>query len=541
MLEPTAAPMPTTPPTSAGSRVHDREAGADGFALLLALLGAATVAGPGAGANPEPPDSGPSATTQPVKNVVAGSLGTLVTAGQVPPEMPLSGPSPVRSPGARDAFAAAPLHSSPAASAPSRAGSGPIPADAPLSADPAGPWRFGAPASSSTSAASPIAHAPSSAVPISAPAEAPPIDPDPAATAAIEADRLRHPAPGTPEKPGGEALASATAGREEASLSFSGTSPPRPEPGGPLVRPDRNDADAFAADPLHPIEGTSTANATPKDEPAGRAALVGTASVTIDPPAAPAAIGQVFPSRREGSPAPSGTDTSSAPEEPGAVLDPAAPLGASPVGDPPRAMRGSAAPLAARGIEAETSGNGARSEADPAAPSDPLAVDAALSVDPAPGAEIGSGRPSGDAAALPRPYAPTPPPASVQIAAALWQRDGVPVERLRIALQPAELGGVEVTLTSEGRRKARALVLVDRPETLELLQREQQTLERIFTASGLELEAGGFELGLRRDGEHRGGRFASSRAEAVGAGPELRPSAPAPARLLELRLLDLVV
>ncbi|BCX19437.1 MAG: hypothetical protein KatS3mg117_3119 [Geminicoccaceae bacterium] len=498
MLEPTAAPMPTTPPTSAGSRVHDREAGADGFALLLALLGAATVAGPGAGANPEPPDSGPSATTQPVKNVVAGSLGTLVTAGQVPPEMPLSGPSPVRSPGARDAFAAAPLHSSPAASAPSRAGSGPIPADAPLSADPAGPWRFGAPASSSTSAASPIAHAPSSAVPISAPAEAPPIDPDPAATAAIEADRLRHPAPGTPEKPGGEALASATAGREEASLSFSGTSPPRPEPGGPLVRPDRNDADAFAADPLHPIEGTSTANATPKDEPAGRAALVGTASVTIDPPAAPAAIGQVFPSRREGSPAPSGTDTSSAPEEPGAVLD-------------------------------------------PAAPSDPLAVDAALSVDPAPGAEIGSGRPSGDAAALPRPYAPTPPPASVQIAAALWQRDGVPVERLRIALQPAELGGVEVTLTSEGRRKARALVLVDRPETLELLQREQQTLERIFTASGLELEAGGFELGLRRDGEHRGGRFASSRAEAVGAGPELRPSAPAPARLLELRLLDLVV
>jgi hypothetical protein len=204
-------------------------------------------------------------------------------------------------------------------------------------------------------------------------------------------------------------------------------------------------------------------------------------------------------------------------------------------------MRGSAAHLAARGIGAETSGAGARSEADPAASSDPLAVDAALSADPAPGAEIGSGRPSGDAAAPPRPYAPTPPPPSVQIAAALSQRDGVPVERLRIALQPAELGSVEVTLTSDGRRKARALVLVDRPETLELLQREQQTLERILTASGLELEAGGFELGLRRDGEHRGGRFASSRAEVVGAEPELRPKAPAPARLLELRLLDLVV
>lgn len=541
MLEPTTAPIPAIPPASAGSRVHDREAGTDGFALLLALLGAATVAGSGAGANLESPDSGPSATTQPLGNGTAGSLGTLVKTGQAEAATPLSGPSPTRSPAACGSLDATPLLSLHAASALSSADSGAIPADAPRSADPTAAGRGGAPASSSTSATGLVALAASSREPIAAPAEAPPIDPDPATAAAIEADPLRHPASGTPEKPGGEALASATAGCEEASLSFSGTSPARPVPGGPLVRPDRNDADAFAVEPLNAAEGASTPSATLKDEPAETAAPVATVSVTIEPPDAPTATARVFAPRHERSSVPSRTDTSSAPEEPGAGRDPLAPLGASPVGDPPRAIRGPAAHLAARGIEAETSGNRARSEADSATLPDPSAMDAALSADPAPGAELGSGRPSGDAGGPPRPYAPTPPPPGVQIAAALLQRDGVPVERLRIALQPAELGGVEVTLTSDGRRKARALVLVDRPETFELLQREQQTLERILTASGLELEAGGFELGLRRDGEHRGSSFASSRAEAVGAEPELRPRAPAPARLLELRLLDLVV
>lgn len=541
MLAPTTAPIPAIPPASAGSRVHDREAGADGFALLLALLSAATVAGPDAGANPEPPDIGPSATTQPVGNVAAGSLGTLLTAGEAQPETELSRPSPTRLPGAHDAFGAAPLHPSLAASALAPAESNGNSADAPLSTEPATAGRLGAAVSSSTSVAISNGPAQSSGAPISAPVEAPRIDPDPAATAAIEADPLRHPASGTPANHGGEALASATAGREEASLSFSGTSPARPVPGGPLVRPDRNDADAFAVEPLNAAESASTPSATLKDEPAETAAPVATASVTIEPPDAPTATARVFAPRHERSSVPSRTDTSSAPEEPGAGLDPVAPFGASPVGDPPRAIRGPAAHLAARGIEAETSGNRAHSEADSATLPDPSAMDAALSADPAPGAELGSGRPSGDAGGPPRPYASTSQPPGLQIAAALLQRDGVPVERLRIALQPAELGGVEVTLTSDGRRKARALVLVDRPETFELLQREQQTLERILTASGLELEAGGFELGLRRDGEHRGSSFASSRAEAVGAEPELRPRAPAPARLLELRLLDLVV
>lgn len=139
------------------------------------------------------------------------------------------------------------------------------------------------------------------------------------------------------------------------------------------------------------------------------------------------------------------------------------------------------------------------------------------------------------------PSVPVPQPPAVQVAATLLQRDGVPIERLRIALEPAELGSVELTLTSEGRRKARAIVLVERPETLELLQRDQRTLERILVASGLELESGGLELGLRRDGE---GRREALAPPSGGAGPsEPVRSGPAvtPPRLLDLRLLDLVV
>ncbi len=186
-------------------------------------------------------------------------------------------------------------------------------------------------------------------------------------------------------------------------------------------------------------------------------------------------------------------------------------------------------------------GNGSESAAAPgvsrgAAEADPASVlDRPLLPEPAP-----AGR-AADPVASPRhPGIPAPQPPAVQVAATLLQRGGVPIERLRIALEPAELGSVELTLTSEGRRKARAILLVERLETLELLQRDQRTLERILIASGLELEAGGLEFGLRRDGEGRPEKFASPgrtrSSESVRSEPPMTPP-----RLLDFRLLDLVV
>lgn len=187
-------------------------------------------------------------------------------------------------------------------------------------------------------------------------------------------------------------------------------------------------------------------------------------------------------------------------------------------------------------------GGGSESSADPASSLDLAEAGSVPVLDPR---SLPEPAPTGRTAEPPVPprlsSVPVPQPPAVQVAATLLQRDGVPIERLRIALEPAELGSVELTLTSESRRKARAIVLVERPETLELLQRDQRTLERILVASGLELEGGGLELGLRRDGEGRREAFASPSS---GAGPsEAVRSGPAvtPPRLLDLRLLDLVV
>lgn len=149
------------------------------------------------------------------------------------------------------------------------------------------------------------------------------------------------------------------------------------------------------------------------------------------------------------------------------------------------------------------------------------------------------GRPAELVPTYPAPAAPQPP--AVQIAATILQRAHGPIEQLQLRLEPAELGTIEITVASGERRRARAVLLADRVETLELLQREQRTLERILEASGLELEPGGLELGLRREergSERDGGRpsFAPEPARADRAPEPI--TAP---RVSSLRLLDLSV
>lgn len=137
------------------------------------------------------------------------------------------------------------------------------------------------------------------------------------------------------------------------------------------------------------------------------------------------------------------------------------------------------------------------------------------------------------------PAAPQPP--AVQIAATILQRAEGPIERLQLRLEPAELGAIEITVASGERRRARAVLLVDRVETLELLQREQRSLERILVASGLELEPGGLELGLRR--EERGGERHGERPSPPPqpARADRAPEPVAAPRLASLRLLDLSI
>lgn len=135
---------------------------------------------------------------------------------------------------------------------------------------------------------------------------------------------------------------------------------------------------------------------------------------------------------------------------------------------------------------------------------------------------------------------PVPQPPAIQVAATILQRGSGPVDGLRLQLEPAELGAVEITVSAGERRRARAVVLVERPETLDLLVREQRSIERILVASGLDLPAGGLELGLRQEGGHRRGAFRDP--ETGASAPNGSPAETRPARrLLSLRLLDLVI
>jgi flagellar hook-length control protein FliK len=66
-----------------------------------------------------------------------------------------------------------------------------------------------------------------------------------------------------------------------------------------------------------------------------------------------------------------------------------------------------------------------------------------------------------------------------------------------IRLDPAELGRVDVRLTVDDAGKAQATLSVEKPQTLELLQKDQPQLERALRDAGLDLSQNGLNFSLR--------------------------------------------
>jgi flagellar hook-length control protein FliK len=130
-----------------------------------------------------------------------------------------------------------------------------------------------------------------------------------------------------------------------------------------------------------------------------------------------------------------------------------------------------------------------------------------------PGALVASSEPGLDPlAASPRP-APTAvanglaaearPPAlqiALQIAHAAPHR----IEQMRVQLHPAALGQVEIQLEFGEQGRLKALIAVERPETLEALQRDAQALERSLQDAGLRTDPGTLNFSLRREREPSG-------------------------------------
>lgn len=104
------------------------------------------------------------------------------------------------------------------------------------------------------------------------------------------------------------------------------------------------------------------------------------------------------------------------------------------------------------------------------------------------------------------PAAPTPPAIPIgQVPMTIGLRSLAGSSEFQIRLDPVELGRIDVTLEID---KAKGTVathlVVDRPDTLALLQRDADQLQQALTQAGLDPSAGGVNLSLRSDSQTGG-------------------------------------
>ncbi|WP_289052791.1 flagellar hook-length control protein FliK, partial [uncultured Methylobacterium sp.] len=114
--------------------------------------------------------------------------------------------------------------------------------------------------------------------------------------------------------------------------------------------------------------------------------------------------------------------------------------------------------------------------------------------------------------------------------------------RFEIRLDPIELGRIDVRLDIDREHGVKAHLVVERPETLALLQRDAGSLQQALAQAGLNPGDGALSFSLRDDGgqnpqRERAERPAGSERPGVEA-PEERQAALAPVRSLA-RPLDL--
>ncbi len=73
--------------------------------------------------------------------------------------------------------------------------------------------------------------------------------------------------------------------------------------------------------------------------------------------------------------------------------------------------------------------------------------------------------------------------------------------RFDIRLDPPELGRIDVRLEIDHKGNTSTKLVVERAETLDLLQRDARSLEKALQSAGLKTDAGGLEFSLRQDAQ----------------------------------------
>ena len=95
-------------------------------------------------------------------------------------------------------------------------------------------------------------------------------------------------------------------------------------------------------------------------------------------------------------------------------------------------------------------------------------------------------------------------PAAQQVAVQIAKAADDGVDRIRIQLNPAELGRVDVRLEVGHDGRVQAVVTADRAETLDMLRRDVAGLEKALAEAGLKADTGGLSFSLRGDGDPGG-------------------------------------
>ena len=115
-------------------------------------------------------------------------------------------------------------------------------------------------------------------------------------------------------------------------------------------------------------------------------------------------------------------------------------------------------------------------------------------------AAAGAAQAAAQARPLPAAYQPVANPINMgQVAFEMVRQVHQGTSRFTIRLDPPELGRVDVKMHVDGTGAVHARLAVERPETLDLFQRDRQSLERALSQAGLDTNKTNLEFSLRQN------------------------------------------
>jgi hypothetical protein len=97
------------------------------------------------------------------------------------------------------------------------------------------------------------------------------------------------------------------------------------------------------------------------------------------------------------------------------------------------------------------------------------------------------------------------PPATDQVAVHIAKAAADGADKINIKLKPMSLGQIEVQLEVASDGRVHAVIAADKPETLDLLQRDARGLERALNDAGLRTDSGSLSFNLRGHNQQFGG------------------------------------